>query len=75
MTTLIEELRADQSPRTQCRFCGWLAERSKPERDEWAAAMLDKSYTHASLFRAAQRRGFMNAQGSVETHRTGGHRP
>jgi len=74
MATLIDELKADQDPRSQCRVCHWLAERPAPERAEWAAAMLDRSFTHASLFRAAKRRGYGAGSGSVETHRNGEHK-
>jgi len=75
MANLIEELRADQDPRSQCRLCAWLTDRPKAEKDEWAAVMLDRSFTHASIFRAAQRRGYASGKGTVETHRGSGHKP
>ena len=69
MTSLIEELRADQDPRTSCRFCVWLAGRSAAERAEWAAAMVDRSFTNTSIFRAAKKRGYAGSNGSPESHR------
>jgi hypothetical protein len=74
MTTLLDELKADQDPRTQCRLCTWLAARSEAERKEWAAVMADRSFTHASIFRAAQRRGYNAGKGTIETHRGNGHK-
>jgi len=74
MTTLIDELKADQDPRTQCRLCVWLASRPEAECKEWAAVMIDRSFTHASIFRAAQRRGYNAGKGTVETHRGNGHK-
>lgn len=71
--SLLEELRADQDPRTQCRFCVWLETRTKTEQAEWAEACGDRAFTHASIFRAAQKRGYTNGKGSVESHRAGGH--
>jgi hypothetical protein len=44
--TLIEELKADQDPRTQCRLCTWISSRPEAERKEWAAVMTDRSFTH-----------------------------
>lgn len=73
VTTLIEELKADQDPRSQCRFCTWLVTQPEKERNEWAEAGPDRSYTHASLFRAARKRGFTGGEGSIEGHRKGLH--
>jgi len=73
VTGLLDELRADQDPRSQCRFCAWLKERTAPERDEWAKAMSDRSYTQASLFRAARKRGYAAGLGSIEGHRRSAH--
>jgi hypothetical protein len=73
LTGLRDELLADQDPRTQCRFCMWLVARTEKERDEWAAVMADRSFTHASLFRAAKKRGYGSGSGSVEGHRNSGH--
>jgi hypothetical protein len=74
VTTLVEELKADQDPRTQCRLCVWLESRTESERKEWAAVMADRSFTHASIFRAAQRRGYNAGKGTIETHRGNGHK-
>lgn len=73
MTTLIDEIRADQDPRTVCRFCAWLTDRTKGEQAEWASAMTDRSFTHSSLFRAAKKRGYPNGSSAVETHRKNAH--
>jgi len=74
VTNLIDELRADQDPRMQCRLCTWLESRPEGERKEWTAVMADRSFTHASIFRAAQRRGYGAGKGTVETHRGSGHK-
>lgn len=66
---LIEELKADQDPRTSCRFCTWLATRPPAERTEWAVAMADRSFTNTSIFRAAKKRGYNGSSGSPESHR------
>lgn len=73
MTTLIDELRADQGKPTQCGFCLWLAGRTDAERKEWAVAAADRSFTHSSIFRAAKKRGYPAGLSSVETHRKNGH--
>ncbi|MFH1104113.1 MAG: hypothetical protein V1757_04085 [Actinomycetota bacterium] len=72
---LLEELKADQDPRSQCRLCTWLQTLTEADRKEWASAMLDRSFTHASIFRAAQRRGYGAGKGTVESHRASGHKP
>lgn len=72
MTSLLDELKADQDPR-QCRFCVWLESLSVKDRSEWATAMADRSYTNTSLFRAAKKRGYPFGGGSLETHRKNGH--
>jgi hypothetical protein len=36
--------------------------------------MTDRSFTHASIFRAAQRRGYNAGKGTIETHRGNGHK-
>ncbi|MBA3875559.1 MAG: hypothetical protein C0498_01260 [Anaerolinea sp.] len=70
---LIDELRADQDPRAQCKFCAWLAGRPNGERAEWADAVGDRSFTHMSLVRAARKRGYAGGPGSVESHRKNSH--
>ena len=69
MTTLIEELKADQDSRASCRFCAWLDDRTKAERAEWVEALKDRSFTNTSLFRAAKKRGYNGSDGSLENHR------
>ena len=72
--TLIDELRADQGKPTQCALCIWLGTRTDPERKEWAAVTVDRSFTHASVFRAAKKRGYTGGTSSIETHRKNEHR-
>ncbi len=67
--SLIDELKADQDPRSQCKFCVWLETRTKGEQAEWAAAMLDRSFTDTSIYRAAQKRGYTGSDGSPAGHR------
>lgn len=70
--TLLEELRSDQDPRSQCAFCAWLRVRSKAEQTEWAEAMTDRSFTTTSLVRAARKREFTRGS-AIESHRKNGH--
>jgi len=67
--SLIDELKADQDPRSQCKFCVWLESRPKAEQVEWAVAMLDRSFTNTSIYRAAQKRGYSGSDGSPSSHR------
>jgi hypothetical protein len=73
VTTLIDELRADQGKPNTCGFCHWLATRSEAERKEWASVATDRSFTCSSLFRAAKKRGYPHGTSAVETHRKNGH--
>lgn len=69
MDDLIEELRADQSQGGQfCKFCKWVETRPGEEQAKWEQAFLDRSFSRASLLRAAQRRGFPHKEQSIETH-------
>lgn len=74
-TSLLDEIRADQGKPTQCGLCRWLVDRPQKEREEWEAAFVDRSFTHASIHRALQRRGANITRGSVENHRANGHKP
>lgn len=69
MTSLIDELRADQGRPTQCVLCAWLAQMPAAERAEWAVVAADRSFTIASLYRAAKKRGFPSGPASIENHR------
>lgn len=73
MTSLLDELKADQDPRLQCRFCVWLESLSPKDRHEWATAMADRSFTNTSLLRASKKRGYPHGEGSLVTHRKNGH--
>lgn len=72
--SLVDELRADQGKPTQCGLCRWLQQLTEAERAEWQGALDDRSFTHASIHRAIARRNGNVTRGSVENHRTSGHR-
>lgn len=67
--SLIAELKADQDPRAQCKFCVWLDGRPAAEQAEWAIAMQDRSFTNTSIYRAARLRGYGGSGGAPEAHR------
>lgn len=75
MTSLADELKADQDPRTQCRVCTWIETLDEALQEEWDRASADRSYTHASFYRALMRRDVKISKGSVENHRSNRHRP
>lgn len=74
MPSLLDELRADQDPRAQCRVCRWIESLKPAEQAEWDAAMSDRSFTHASIYRALSRRESGCGRSGVESHRTSKHR-
>ena len=74
MTSLREEIAADQGKPTQCAICRWLATLSASEAQEWREIMADRSFTHASIHRAIVKRTHIVGRSSVETHRSGNHR-
>lgn len=74
MPSLADELRADQDPRSTCKLCTWLASLSTKEQAEWDAAIRDRTFTHASIFRALARRNSNVTKGSIESHRANRHR-
>ena len=78
MSTLIDELRADQGKPTTCAACLWISGLSAEQQKQWDAAMADRSFTHASIHRAIQRRMPEDGQGigssSVAKHRSSKHR-
>lgn len=74
MTSLRDELAADQGKPTQCSMCKWLESLDAKTRAEWAEVLADRSYTHASIHRAILRREAPVTRGSVEGHRTNGHK-
>lgn len=75
MQSLIDELRGDQGRPTQCLVCAWLDGRPAAEQKEWDAALADRAaFTHSSIHRALSRRDVKISRGSVENHRTNGHR-
>lgn len=74
MTSLRDELAADQGKPTQCSMCKWLGSLDAKARTEWADVLADRSYTHASIHRAILRREAPVTRSSVESHRTNGHK-
>ena len=72
--SLAEELRADQDPRASCRLCAWLNSQNTLVQVEWDAVLADRSYTHASLYRALLKRDVPVGKSSVEGHRSNRHR-
>ena len=74
MSTLLDELRADQGKPTQCVVCRWIETLSPGEQQEWDTACADRAFTHSSIFRALHRRESGVKRGSVENHRTNKHR-
>lgn len=71
---LRDELAADQGTPTQCGMCKWLAGLDAKARAEWAEVLADRAYTHASIHRALIRRDAPVTRGSVEGHRSNGHK-
>ena len=74
MTSLRDELAADQGKPTQCSMCKWLSGLDAKGRAEWGDVLADRSYTHASVHRAIIRREAPVTRSSVESHRTNGHK-
>jgi len=75
MTSLRDEIAADQGKPTQCGVCLWLRLSADKDATEWRAVFADRSFSHASIHRAIVRRGVSNVgRSSVEGHRTGGHK-
>ena len=74
MTSLMDELRADSRKMNACAACEWIAALPKAEQAEWDTACADRSFTHASIFRAIQRRNGRVGRGSIENHRLNAHR-
>ena len=74
MTSLREELAADQGKPTQCSMCKWLGSLEPKVRAEWVEELADRSWTHASVHRAIIRREAPVTRSSVEGHRTNGHK-
>lgn len=79
MPSIIEEIIADQDPRSQCRLCAWLASRPTSEQKEWDEALNTRvgprfRFTHTSVHRALQKHGATVGKSSLENHRSNGHR-
>lgn len=74
MTSLRDELAADQGKPTQCAMCRWLSDLDAKARAEWVEVIADRSYTHASIHRAVLRREAHVTRSSVESHRSNGHK-
>lgn len=74
MVSILDELRADSKQPSSCRACDWIASRPEAEQKEWDAACADRSFTHAAIFRAMQRRESKVGRGSIENHRQNAHR-
>lgn len=74
MTSLRDEIAADQGKPTQCSACRWLAGLSDKEGAEWREILADRSFSHASIHRAMMKRNAPVGRSSVEGHRSGGHK-
>lgn len=75
MSSLEDELKADQKAATKCQTCIWLATLPEKDRDEWDRVMANRAYSHPSIHRAIIRRKGVVARGSIETHRANRHGP
>lgn len=73
-TSLRDELSADQGKPTQCSVCRFLGDQPPKERADWTEVLADRSFTHASIHRALMRRDAVVSRGSVENHRSNGHK-
>lgn len=72
--SLVEELKADQDPRSgRCKVCNLLRKLSKQEQAEWSAAFDDRAFTTSSLARAIMRRDKTVGVAAVDNHRKRGH--
>lgn len=74
MTTLRDEIAADQGKPTQCAVCRWLDTLDPKSAADWRDVLADRSFTHASIHRAMARRDSGVGRSSVETHRSGAHK-
>lgn len=74
MTSLRDEIAADQGKPTQCAACRWLGQQAAKDAAEWRGIFADRSFTHASIHRALARRDTGIGRSSVETHRVGAHK-
>lgn len=74
-TSLLDEIKADQNPRSQCKACVYIESLPPKEQAEWDKAMSDRSFTSTSVHRALTRRNVGVGKGSVESHRSNRHRP
>ena len=71
---LLAELRADQqTPGVGCATCKFIAR--QPDAKAWWAATMDRSFTLASLSRAAAKRGAKIGDAAFRGHRQKGHKP
>ena len=74
MTTLRDEIAADQGKPTQCGVCLTMSRMDEKARKEWDDVLNDQTFTHASIARAAARRRIGFTRSSIETHRKNLHR-
>ena len=70
-SNLRDELASDQSRKTQCGVCQWINQQN--DAADWKAVIADKSFTHASIYRALQRRDVHVGRGAIEMHRLNNH--
>ena len=72
---LVDELKADQGKPTSCGVCTYLRTRPEAEQIEWDEALMDRSFTHASIQRALDRRAEgIVSRSSIENHRNNRHK-
>lgn len=74
MTSLRDEIAADQGVPTQCTVCRWLTTLDDASRAEWTEVIGDRAFTHASIHRAIIRRNDAIGRSAVENHRQAGHK-
>lgn len=71
---LLEEIKADTTGSGMgCATCAWIASRDADEAAEWRAAIADKTYSGAAIWRAMKRRGFRLSNSALTAHRSQGH--
>lgn len=70
--TLREEIVGDAIRRVGCSVCEWIP--TRPDDEDWAAIMEDRSLGHAAIYRAMKRRGYERISSkAIEAHRNDGH--
>lgn len=69
---VLEEARTERDARigTRCVTCRWIESQSAEDQAEWAAVMVDRSFTNSLLWSIMRKRGFRYGEGTIRNHRT-----